>query len=260
MCEGSNNKPLLCPRHAQVPELSLPPGPTPRSRHRPARPSPRPSRGPTPPLGGAPKRNVGRGQRRGRPPGCELPLVRVSCQSNRPCNGAPPPPREAPRCVAIGGGGLSLTRSGSRPRPSSCGPTQPLGPGRAGSGVAERERSGFGSNRDGPGAAASETWRACGRAGGSPRAGRGPARGLGPGRFRRCSRRGCTVSTASAAASTLTSPTRCRSPPSSSTGEAAWMGPGSCVELGGAVGPAPYVGYEKICGVVVGEGEIWENY
>lgn len=114
------------------------------------------------------------------------------------------------------------------------------GPGRAGS--AWRERSGFGTNWDGPGPATSGTWRACGRAGGPPRAGRGPARGPGLRPSRRCSRRGCTVSTANAAASIPTSPTRSRSPPSSSTGEAAWMGPGSRVELGGAVGPAPCVG------------------
>lgn len=114
------------------------------------------------------------------------------------------------------------------------------GPGRAGS--AWRERSGFGTNWDGSGPAASGTWRACGRAGCPPRAGRGPARRLGPGPSRLCSRRGCTVSTASADASTPTSPIRSRSPPSSSTGEAACMGPGSCVELEGAVGPAPCVG------------------
>ncbi|KAL2302858.1 hypothetical protein Nmel_010311, partial [Mimus melanotis] len=131
------------------------------------------------------------------------------------------------RSSAIGGVGLSLTRPGSRPRPSSRGPTQPLGPGRAGS--AWRERSGFGTNRDGSGPATSGTWRACGRAEGPPRAGQGPARGLGlgPGPSRRCSRRGCTVSTASADASTLTSPTRSRSPPSSSTGGASsvfWPG------------------------------------
>lgn len=103
--------------------------------------------------GARPSRNVGRGQRRGHPTGCEFPLVRMSCHSNWPSNGAPPPPREAPRCVAIGGGGLSFTRSGTRSRPSSRGPTQPLGPGRAGQGAAGGSGAGSaptGTGRDQP--------------------------------------------------------------------------------------------------------------
>lgn len=74
--------------------------------------------------------------------------------------------------------------------------------------------------RSGPGAAAAGPWKARGLAGLPPRAGRAPARAPAP--SRPSSRRAFTESTASAAASTPSSPTRCRSPPSSSTGEAAW--------------------------------------
>lgn len=95
-------------------------------------------------------------------------------------------------------------------------------PGRRGPPPSSRSAAWAGPDRErsGPGAAAAGPWRARGLAGLHPRAGRAPARAPAP--SRPSFRRACTGSTASVAACTPSSPTRCRSPPSSSTGEAAW--------------------------------------
>lgn len=136
----------------------------------------------------------------------------------------PPPARRS----AIGGGSVSVSAAraaGPAPSSRSSAPRRaaPLGPGRSGSGAERVALSRAGTSRRRRAVPAAGTWKAYGLAGVLPRAGRVQARGPGPGPApsHHSSRRGFTVSTASADASTPTSPTRFRSPPSSSTGEAA---------------------------------------